>query len=377
MSTSRSARSSTSTSMIRISARDGACMRQLLDSVPIVIRSEDDLSRYLRTSWILRADSVLQLNERTALRFFPADEADRLTETLRKRNVFARHSWENSFYLQRARDLANKTVIEIYRPGDPDDMMDEAANTANLVEKIALLSAILSLSRKSIHRRLAIHEHRRSEFDLTIGKGYRYLRSKSRPEGEVYGIPVDTRFARRFDRCGFPELLALLTHQGDLSRRIQLSIDWLFESRLEPRLTAALVKTSIALESLLIFSESESLGASLAERSAFILGRTAESRQQVSRLVKDFYDARSGVVHGNRRKRRKLSDQLLEAADRVVLLLCLTIAANVDKWNSQEAIREWCESQRWGSPASDVVVPFPTRYLNNALNTFSKTDLTN
>lgn len=348
-------------------------MQPLLDGVETVATASQKLSHYLRTSWILRADSVLRLSDGTAVRFFPAEEADELVETLRKRNVFARHSWENSFYLQRARALANRTVIEVYRPGHPDDMIDEAEHTANMVEKLALLSAILSLSRKSIQRRLAIREHRRSEFDLTIGRDFYYLRSKSKPAGDVHGIAVDARFSRRFERCGFPKVLSLISKGTELGRHVESSIDWLFESRLEPRLAAATVKTSTALESLLIFTESESLRASLAERAAFLLGRTADRRRDLSRLVKDFYDARSGVVHGNKRKLGKLSERLLEAVDRVALLMCLIIAANTDKWPSQEAIREWCESQKWGSPARDIMVPFPHAYLDNALKMYSRT----
>jgi len=330
-------------------------------------------SRYLRTSWILAADSVLQVGYGTAVRFFPSEEAEELVAVLRKRNVFARHSWENDFYLQRARALANRTVIEVNRPGHPNDMIDEAEHTANLVERLALLSAILSLSRKSLQRRLAIQEHRRSEFDLTIGRDFYYLRSRSKPEGNVRGIAVDTRFCRRFERCGFPKVLSLISQRTQLSRRVELSIDWLSESRLEPRLAAAVVKTSIALESLLIFTESEPLRTSLAERTAFLLGGTEDRRRALSRLVKDFYDARSGVVHCNKRKTGKLSECLLEAMDRIALLACLTIAANTDKWPSHEAIRRWCESQRWGSPASDVKIPFPHAYLDNAMKLYSRT----
>lgn len=161
-------------------------MQPLLDGGETATTASQKLSRYLRTSWILAADAVLQLGDGTAVRFFPSEEADKLVAEIRKRNVFARHSWETNFYLQRASALANRTVIEVNRPGHPDDMIDEAEHTANLVERLALLSGILSLSRKSMQSQLAIREHRRSEFDLTIGPDFYYLRSRSKPEGNVW-----------------------------------------------------------------------------------------------------------------------------------------------------------------------------------------------
>jgi hypothetical protein len=109
-------------------------------------------------------------------------------------------------------------------------------------------------------------------------------------------------FCKRFSRCGFDTLANYIQSNSDISNRLAVSLAWLFDSRIEPRLAASVVKTSIALESLLIFSESESLAQSLSERAAFILSPDPSRRQQISRMLKRFYDARSGVVHGSQKK---------------------------------------------------------------------------
>jgi len=347
-------------------------MQQEFNNFPQLLPPQSGLSRYIRSCWMLCAQSELKLHDNSMVRLFSENEADLLAEATRKRNVFARHSWKNSFYVQRIKELSNRTVIEVLRPGEPDDMINEAEQFATALEKLAVLSTTFSMTRHELHRRLAISEHRRSVFDITIGREFNYLRSKSKPERLVQGITIDQQFCRRFERCGLPTLLSFCVTTNAVAGRVRRSIDWLLESRLEPVLTAAVVKTSIALESSLIFSESEPIASSLSERTAFILSPNAEIRSKISRLVKNFYDIRSGVVHGNRKKAAMLSSRLLDIMDRIVLMVCLIIASNSDKWLSQESLREWSESQRWGSPSTNVLMPFPVMYLRNALTMYEK-----
>jgi hypothetical protein len=98
-----------------------------------------------------------------------------------------------------------------------------------------------------------------------------------------------------------------------------------------------------------------------------MLSPVAERRQQVSKIIKTFYDARSGIVHGSRDKTKHVKPELLETVDRLLLMLNLIMASNVKKWSSQDALREWCEGERWGTPSQDVIVPFTKSYLRNSL----------
>jgi hypothetical protein len=333
---------------------------------------EPEPSRYIRTTWMLSAETVLRFADSSAIRFFSCDEADRLAEQVRKRNVFARHSWENNFYLQRVKKLADQTIIEVFRPGDPKMMSDEAETVASYLEKITVLSTTIVLSKESLLRKLGINVKPKTETDFIFSSNFHFLRSRARPEPVIQGIIIDETFRKRFLRCGFNFITSYIQSNTDIAHRVRLSLEWLFDSRIEPRLPASVVKTSIALESLLIFSESESLAQSLSERAAFILTSDPEKRQLISRILKRFYDVRSGVVHGSQKKTKRLSPPLLETVDRLTVLLCLVIVANPNLWPTTENLREWCEAQRWGVPSTDIAIPFPATYLRNTLALGSK-----
>jgi hypothetical protein len=324
-------------------------------------------SRYVRTTWMLSAQTELILSDSLAIRVFSRDEAQLLAESVRKRNVFARHSWENNFYLQRIADLADQTVIEVSLPGDPRDMAEAAGEIADLAEKVAVLSVTVAATKSELQRRLGISSKSRSEVDFAYDPRFRFLRSRSRPTPAVRGIQIDQRFRRRFLRCGFHHLVQHRARHNSLTKRVLTSLDWLYESRLEPRLEASVVRTAVALESLLIFSESESLARALSERAAFILSPSPATRREISRIIKRFYDARSGIVHGSRKKAKKLTPTLAESVDRLSVLLCLVIGSNHELWPSDNTLREWCEDQRWGEPSADVHIPFTRTYLNNVI----------
>lgn len=55
------------------------------------------VSRFLRTTWMLTAKQTLDFGDFYAkVRFVDTKEASELTDLVRKRHVFARHSWENN-----------------------------------------------------------------------------------------------------------------------------------------------------------------------------------------------------------------------------------------------------------------------------------------
>ena len=147
---------------------------------------------------------------------------------------------------------------------------------------------------------------------------------------------------------------------------MQQSAGWLFESRLETDLNAAIVKTAIALESLLIASESESLRNPLSERGSFLLSDEPLRRRRIARNVRAFYDVRSGIVHGGRR-RPFPNENLLEGIDRMVLLLLLTLGANASAWASFDRVVEEVEIRKWGAKGVTICRPFPSSVLSRAL----------
>ena len=326
------------------------------------------LSRFIRTTWLLSATKQLELPANNVwVRRISQSESDALVEQTRKRNVFARHSWENSFYLKRVAQLKDSTVLEVFRAGSLDQVLPVARSLAELVEKVAVISSALGLRRQRTHQLVAISRHRRYGFDLAISPGFKYLHSSQRQEQLPRGIPVDDTFVHRFNRCGFPALVAAGLSGGDISKRLEQGVSWLFESRLETSSHAAVVKTAIALESLLIASDTESLRGPLSERAAFVLSDDPARRHRISRSVKAFYDLRSGIVHGGRRRGTLQPGTLLEGIDRLVILLLLTISGNASTWASFDRIVEDVETRKWGAGQAPIHRPFPASHLSRAI----------
>ncbi len=325
-------------------------------------------SRYIRNTWMIAANKSLSFSDNSAVRYFNDVEAKTLSEMVRKRNIFARHSYENNFYIKRINELSNRTIIEVFRSGDPQEIREDAEEAANQIEKIVMLSATLVVKKDSFLKKIGVHSKHRNELDIIIGSQIQYISSKLKGAKPPDGISITERFKNRFIKCGFPRLYDYCQVKGDLSKRVISSMDWLFESRREPSMHASVVKTSIALETLLIFAESEPLGRSLSERVAYILSSDPGVRKRLSKMVLEFYNARSSIVHGN--TRRIADNSLIEAIERIFVLIYLTISYNSNLWPSVKEFRKWFEMQRWGYPSSQVNRPFPKHYLKNALELY-------
>jgi hypothetical protein len=325
-------------------------------------------TRFLKTTWLLSAQAPLRLEGNTlSIRRIETPECDWMLLQARKRNVFARHSWENSFYLKRIEELRDSTVIEIFGSGVIDAFNPKARVKAELLEKIAFISSTLGLKRKRLHQLLGISGHRRYGFDLTIAPGFEYLRSSARFEPRPRGVPVDEVFTRRFARCGFLQLLQRIEFDDPFAKRLSQATNWVFESRQDPATNAALIKTAIGLESLLIVNDNESLRGPLSERAAFILGSDYTNRKRIAKALRHFYDVRSKIVHGGKKTAALVPVAFLEGADRLLVLILLCLAANAAIWSTGEQLAEWAYNQKWGAPAKKVKRPFPQSHLTRAL----------
>jgi hypothetical protein len=81
------------------------------------------------------------------------------------------------------------------------------------------------------------------------------------------------------------------------------------------------------------------------------------------KLVKDFYTERSKVVHGHQ---SLVSINLVEAMNKLLVLLFLTIANNGNLWKSEQELKNWCDDKKWGSTVN-LSDSFPRVYLNRIL----------
>jgi hypothetical protein len=329
---------------------------------------KSNVSRYLRTSWRLFPSDILRFHEYTAsIRSITKNEVEKLNEEAQRNNSFIRQPYGNPFYPSRILKLSDKTVIEIFKAGYPSEIGKALDSIALSIETAVISSSILNTTRVQFHNRLAIGKEIGRDHDITIGPGYKSFRSRSKREFIPKGIMIDSRFIKQFNENGFHKLIQYCQSGSDLSQRVVSALTWLIDSRQEASLTAAFVKTSIALESLLIFNDNEPLSRSLSERCAYILSSYANIRASVSRIVRDFYDARSGIVHGGRRKSDLISPKLLELVDRIVVLLVLKLSANDKKWISKDVLRDWCENQKWDVSDIRVTCPFKDHYFNSII----------
>ncbi len=324
-------------------------------------------SRYIRITWMISSEAALRFPDSSNVRFFGVNEAESLAREVRRQNASARLWSESNFYLRRINELSDHSVIEVFRPGSLQSTGDEGARVSDLIEKLVILSSTLVLSKAELQKKLGISPRPQTEIDFVLGPAFRGLSSRSRTVPNVQGVKVDEQFCRRFSKCGFFDLYKYSLSEGKLQQKVRTSMDWLYESRRESSIHASVVKTAIALESLLIFTESESLAGSLSERMAFILSSLPETRKQISATIKRFYNARSRVVHGSRRQLADLSPLLVEAVDRFMILLYLTVAANGELWSSPDELRNWCEMQRWGTPSTNLKIPYSPSYLKHAM----------
>jgi hypothetical protein len=324
--------------------------------------------QYLRTTQLLKAETELNISESTKIRYFHHLEAAKFAETMRKSNMVARLGGLNNPYLTKSAELSNQTVIETYQVASPDKMLETGEHIALLIEKLAILSTTFVTLKKVLLRKLGISVNTSAEINFAVTNKFKTIRSRYKRAPSIEGIIINEQFCSRFIKCGFIELFEYLQSKGGLHDRVLTSANWLLESRREAEPKASVVKTAIALESLLIFTESESLARTLSERSAFILSSCPKVRHQISRIILRFYEVRSGIVHGSQKKAKKLTPTLTECVDRLTLLLHLIMASNNNIWSSVESLRLWCEEQRWGKPTSDVKFPLSNIYLKNALS---------
>lgn len=172
----------------------------------------------------------------------------------------------------------------------------------------------------------------------------------------------------RFRRNGFSALYELAVATKELSGRASAALTWLTASRVEAAETAAVVKTAIALEALLVSGREPSTRA-VSERSAYLLSDDADERKRISAATQRFYALRSSIVHGVRALAPDTLRNGVEYGDRLVVLLMLVVAAQSFDWNSIGDLQKYCEDARWGQRRA-CNRPWRRAYLTRTLNWF-------
>lgn len=325
-----------------------------------------DRTVYMRTTSLIHAVVPVVFPDGTRIRHFSQAECDSLCEMVRNRNVFSRHWANRDFYYKRAAAFADTTIIEVTRLGLPNDVKGAVADASDVAEQVTLIAASMVQRKPQLLRCLGIGARPATQVELLRGPRLETLSSRTTPTPPGGGFHTDSGLIKRIHATGLASVYSVCGQSSETRDRIRLSLGWLFESRCEPRFEVAVVKTAIALESLLVWSESEPLSRVLSERMAFLLSEQSVDREHISTLIKIFYNARSGIVHGGKNKRKAFKVHILDAVDRLVALALSVISAGILSWPTTEDLRQWCEAERWGAPQK-IDRPFAKIYVRNAL----------
>jgi hypothetical protein len=122
---------------------------------------------------------------------------------------------------------------------------------------------------------------------------------------------------------------------------IRRALEWAFDAETDEDPTTSFIKTCIGLEALLADQEDGvGITSQLADRCAYVLHRTAVTRAETRTLVKNIYQLRSKIVHGNV---TSISHQNANLVAKASTMLLLVLQAEIN------AVVEWATSNRHAS----------------------------
>ena len=220
-----------------------------VDLVPGARRKREGTT-YLRTLPYFDARESVRLTDTINVSRISSSEAQRLAKFVRSNHVFSRIG-NHRTYLERAESLAGETVLHMraHEVVSADDMRERA----DLAVRCLLLARTLAGERGGQVRSLTGAGH--GGFDLHISP-YEYgvqLRSNSEGRPRTSGLRLGGVDSRRISRLGIGEFYEFLVEGSKLAASASRGLDWLWQSRFERDVRAAAVKTSTALESILVF----------------------------------------------------------------------------------------------------------------------------
>ena len=329
-------------------------------------RSGDILSMehyFKTTNWLVSREVPLQVGSNCRIRSLSGPDMEALREEVRKRNVFSRHAGPGDFYYRRATALLDTTVVEVC--GGGESAAHDLASRANLAEEIVAASLVLHGRRRDFLRRVLGSPT--AYVDLHLVKRGHALTVKSTRATVRHptGLILDAAAITRYQKLGFAALFELAVGGTELGSRMRVALGWLAQSRTDPSSKSALVKTSTALESLLVIGR-EPPTRTLAERSAYLLSDDPAMRPRIAKAALRFYTLRGQVVHGRSTVTSPEIERVLEFGDRLAVLLGLVVAAQRPTWRTASDVQKFCDRARWGL-TSPCIRPWAKSYLGNTL----------
>lgn len=195
--------------------------------------------------------------------------------------------------------------------------------------------------RKSIPK-LIVHLDFESELTTEIGPSLTVYRLQ---EDLLNSIPPNIldKFLSLMDNGGFfPENI--------IQRNILSGFRWIGEATQPDPLHTRYLKLAIALESFIGGEAKNSnitsrgITAMLAERAAFLLGNNLESRKCIDKDIRNYYDKRSKLAHG---EISEISSSDFEKFGKLAREIGWSLVENFDKFTTLQEFQNWIVDQRY------------------------------
>ena len=130
-----------------------------------------------------------------------------------------------------------------------------------------------------------------------------------------------------------------------MERRLLAAMIWAGRAHMQLRTEHRFLLYAVALETLLLRSSSETdLTYRLKTRCAHLVGRSVDSRRQITSQVGKLYSVRSKIVHAGSESVEANQLQLLRALTLRCIVQCLR-SAKVRTLVSEDSLEDWFEAK--------------------------------
>jgi hypothetical protein len=170
-------------------------------------------------------------------------------------------------------------------------------------------------------------------------------------EGSGGPVPIHDPFYSD-PQHGHDRLWALVgqDQRSQLENKILMAVEWTGKGSHDLDASKSFVQFMFALEALFTFHEkvfvTPSIASQLAEYAAFVVGQDLDHRLKMAKMVKEFYEKRSGIVHGG------ASDVSEDEVQQVFFLMRaivrrLTTDTELVAMKSMSQFNEWIQRRKY------------------------------
>jgi len=189
--------------------------------------------------------------------------------------------------------------------------------------------------------------HRQMSLPSLLEKGDSLKLPRSR-KGAVRTYEIDEEAVDLFKKLGLSKISQILmkpqSDRTDMESRLLTAINFFGKAVQETDSIDAFLKTTIAMETLLIRDNTEPITGNLAERTAFLLGDSLEARLELRKLVSTLYGTRSRITHHGSTDNAVAS---LETLQNICFDLLYKITDVVDQYKTIKDLIVWIDELKY------------------------------